>query len=276
MRRPALGSRIVGTIALAGIVAASAVSCGGGESGDEATTTDPAEAVTTTDGATSSTTEHATTTSEPSTSVIEADPAEADGETAAAIPYWSPVLAGITASSPPQPATCPADGQEPLTDLVPVPGSLEVRGVGALDAKAVFDPSTHSIVVVRRGARTSGDAMYRQTVAGRLDVCTGTWSYMNADFGVSPDGQAAWPNALVYDEDSDVLVAFTYDGVRVYDPLADEWLAHGDAMPGPVSAFYHPASGMIITNGGTIYAYDVERAEWLEIGKNILSSFGEV
>ena len=43
-----------------------------------------------------------------------------------------------------------------------------------------------------------------------------------------------------------------------------------------MSAFYHPASGMIITTGGTMYAYDVKRAEWLVIGKNIHSSFGEV
>ena len=151
MRRPALSSRIVGTIALASIVAASVVSCGDDESGDEATTVAPAETVTTTDGATSSTTEQATTTSEPSTSVIEDDPAEADGETAAVIPDWPPVLAGITASSPPQPATCPADGQEPLTDLVPVPDFLELS-VGPIEALAVFDPSSHSIIVVRRGA----------------------------------------------------------------------------------------------------------------------------
>ena len=123
MRRSALSCRIVGTIALASIVAASAVSCGDNESGDEATTMASAETVTTIEGSTSSTIEHATTTSEPSTTVIEDGPAGADGETAAAIPYWPPVLAGITASSPPQPATCPTDGQEPLTDLVPVPTS---------------------------------------------------------------------------------------------------------------------------------------------------------
>ena len=196
MRRSALSCRIVGTIVLASIVAASAVSCGDNESGDEATTMASAETVTTIEGSTSSTMEHATTTSEPSTTVIEDGPAGADGETAAAIPYWPPVLAGITASSPPQPATCPTDGQEPLTDLVPVPDFLE-SSVGPFEALAVFDPSSHSIVVVRRGAQSYDGVSERETVAGRLDVCSGTWSPMNADFGASfrmvkPPGRMRW------------------------------------------------------------------------------------
>lgn len=233
---------------------------------------------------------------EPTTDVIEPEPPDPEpvpgdgvaGPGAAdpelVIPDWAPVLAGLEAAAMPAPADCPA-GSVGLSDAIPVPANLESRG--PIDAVAAFDPSSHSIVIFRRGAYTEGQVHHRDAVAGRLDVCSGEWSPMSADFGMLPaDPELSeewpeapdWPMAIAYDVDSDALVAFTHGGVRVYDPLADAWPlvpdagspSDLDAGPGvwlPVdTAMYHPASGRIIVYGGFLASYDVDTGEWQEIG----------
>ncbi len=101
-----------------------------------------------------------------------------------------------------------------------------------MDAVAAFDSKSHTLFVVRSGADQSEDGvLVRETVAGRLDVCSGTWSPISADFGMSDDGKAGSPRSLVYDADSDALVAFATDGVRVYDASTDAWNVLPDAVP---------------------------------------------
>ena len=197
---------------------------------------------------------------------------------------WAPVLGDLEAAATPAPAACP-EGSVGLSDTIPVPDELESSG--PIDTVAAFDPSSHSIVIVRRGAYTEGLVHHRDAVAGRLDVCTGEWSPMSADFGMLPadptlseewPAAADWPTAMAYDVDSGALVAFTHGGVRVYDPVADAWSLVPDAgspfdlEAGPDvglwvdTATYHPASGRIIVYGGFLAAYDVDTGEWQEIG----------
>ncbi|MGA7757839.1 MAG: hypothetical protein WCA57_08320 [Ilumatobacteraceae bacterium] len=176
---------------------------------------------------------------------------------------WSGTLDGVTAGSAPPAAACPEGTAVDFDEPVPVPTFLEPQ-VGPFKAVAAFDTVTNSVVVVRRGADSSDGAVSRSTVAGRLDVCSGEWSSMNADFGAAPDEGPAWLDALVYDVDSDALVGFSTNGVHVYDRAADEWsIRPYDTTFWVISAAYHPASGRIVViTGDSLAAYDVDEAEW--------------
>jgi hypothetical protein len=201
---------------------------------------------------------------------------------------WVAVLAGVTARTTPPSAACP-DALD--VDALATPPSFPDPLVSPFDALATFDTLTNSVVVVRHGANTFTDPWTGSVVAGRLDVCTGEWSPMNADFGThDDDGGPVLPSGLVYDVDSDALVGFAWNGVHVYDRDADEWIRRPDLSnrsatsavydrdadewsfnPNPtaygvISAAYHPASGRIlVVSGMSLWSYDVDEAEWARI-----------
>jgi hypothetical protein len=105
-----------------------------------------------------------------------------------------------------------------------------------------------------------------------FDVCTNTWQLM------SPTGGAtgSLPVWLVYDADSDRTVALTVGGqFWSYDMNANRWAKsgqfpevrrswlYGEWSP---AAVYHDASGLIVVyDGATMWAYDVEASALTEI-----------
>jgi hypothetical protein len=112
---------------------------------------------------------------------------------------------------------------------------------------AAFDSTTHSVTVI--GQYGDGERM----AAGALDVCTDTWSPIDSDLRHPDTGETGVGSALVYDVDSDAMVAYTSEGVFVHDTALDEWQHHpvprdDSGLPEHwvVSAAHHPASGLII------------------------------
>jgi hypothetical protein len=270
------GSRSTGAaLAVLGIAFASIAACASDDEASTGTSSDTTEVVaddTTADttGVEPADTEPAGT--EPAATEPESPPATTpdkpatDPETDPRMADWPSVLSGATASGPPQVVNCPTGSPTIQGAVPPTPEYLEVT-LGPIDAVAAFDSKSHTLFVVRSGADQSEDGvLVRETVAGRLDVCSGTWSPISADFGTLDDGTAGSPMSLVYDADSDALVAFAHDGVRVYDASTDAWNVLPDAVPQDGStwvrnAAYHPGSGMIIVSGPNA-VYDVDRAEW--------------
>ncbi len=101
-----------------------------------------------------------------------------------------------------------------------------------------------------------------------FDVCTNTWQHMNP--GEEPPASSiALHETLVYDADSDRTVALTSGGqFWSYDLTTDRWTKAGQfagversniwAYPW-VTALYHDPSGLVIVyNGITMWAYDVD------------------
>jgi hypothetical protein len=224
-------------------------------SGDDAATTDGADAT------------------QPTSATSQSDTTEPTGPrdfvVVAASTSWDPVLAGVTASTPPPAAAC--DTTSPVVN-----GELELpdfmlQPLGPEPPKTVwfaaFDPSTHTVTVIGR----YGDG--ERVAAGSLDVCTDTWSPINSVLQHPDTGATGFTTALVYDIDSDALVAYTSEGVFVHDAELDQWQHHPAARDDSgrleydvLSAAYHPASGMIITAGfGELVAHDVDTDEWTPI-----------
>jgi hypothetical protein len=107
-----------------------------------------------------------------------------------------------------------------------------------------------------------------------FDVCTNTWHRMRAAQGPgsTPD-EVEW---LVYDADSDLTVASTPSGqFWSYDLAADRWTKAGwfpEIRRGwgwgswRTGAVYHDPSGLIVIyDGATLWAYDVEAGSLAEI-----------
>ena len=209
---------------------------------------------------------------------IEPDEPATDPETGPEPAEWQSVFADATASGPPPVVDCPADSAPTSGEISPTPEFLELTIGGPRGVVAAFDSNSHSLFVVRISTFDRiDDVLVNEVVAGRLDVCSGNWSRVNADFGTSDhDGTAAWPTALVYDADSDALVAFTDNGVRVYDNSSDVWRLLPDVpMRGvpPWVARYHPGSGTIIAATHIVGVYDVDRNEWQPIPEAIYVGF---
>lgn len=140
----------------------------------------------------------------------------------------------------------------------------------------------------RPGIRFSASAVWHGR-AGRLlyleetsrivwsfDVCTNRWHAGRAPVGGPPwdrSEAAAYPpsrGTLVYDEDSDVIVAIAY-GVWTYDLDADAW-KHKGLPPslGLGQAVYDPRTGLVIgRNPATaeMWTYDVDTDTWLSVGQ---------
>jgi hypothetical protein len=111
--------------------------------------------------------------------------------------------------------------------------------------------------------------------AWTFDVCTNVWQRMKTARGpgLAPDDRPDW---LVYDADSDRTVAFTSSGqFWSYDFTADRW-ARAGSFPEirrgwgwgswSTGAIYHDPSGLIVVyDGATMWAYDVDTATLTEI-----------
>ena len=82
-----------------------------------------------------------------------------------------------------------------------------------------------------------------------FDVCTNTWTLMGQP-DIHGSSNLVSP-ALVYDADSDIVVAIGALGVDAYDVDTDTWVRHGKA-PSNVGDFnnghaiYDPVSGLIV------------------------------
>ena len=227
--------------------------------GDDAATTEP-ERVETTEsaGATQS-----TSTPEPGTTAPTGEP---DVAVVAASTSWSPVL-DVPAVSPPPTASCDTTnsdvaGELGLPDFMAEPLGPEPPTTGWF---AAFESKTHSVTVI--GQYGDGE----RVAAGSLDVCTDTWSPISSVLQHPDTGATGYKQALVYDVDSDAMVAYTSEGVFVYASERDEWQHHpvprsDSGLPEVLSAAYHPASGMIIVaDANQLLAHDIDTDEWLPI-----------
>ena len=169
--------------------------------------------------------------------------------------HWDPILADTRAKPTAGAATCPT-GADP-----DVPGSAiqdrPAPGWAGLLAGA-FDSRTGRIVYLDEARET-----------WTFDVCTNTWQQMSPSGVVSGD----LSGGLVYDADSDVTVAFTWNSAFVYDADDNTWIRQAPAPPfTPWGAVYDPVSGLIITTELTdsyldAWAYDVETNTWTLIGR---------
>ena len=108
-------------------------------------------------------------------------------------------------------------------------------------------------------------------------MCTDTWSPINSVLQHPDTGATGFTAALVYDVDSDAMVAYTSEGVFVYDAELDQWHHHpaqrddsGGLEHFVLSAAYHPASGMIITASfDELVAHDIDTDEWTPIASPV-------
>jgi len=238
--------------------------------GDDDAATSATEVGETTD--TSAATDDADTTI-PSSATTGSDTTAPTGpqefETVTASTSWSPVLEGVTASPAPPAAACDTTSPAGPGELELPEFMLEPLGPEPPYSRwfAAFAPTTHSVTVI--GQYGDGE----RAAAGSLDVCTDTWSPVNSVLR-HPDTDATGViSAMVYDVDSDAMVAYTSEGVFVHDTELDEWLHHpvprsdsGLAEPPTLSAAYHPASGMVIVaQFDQLLAHDVDTDEWMPI-----------
>ena len=128
------------------------------------------------------------------------------------------MLAGVTASPAPPAAACDTTASAGEGVGEPPEFMRELVGREPPYARwfAAFDSTTHSVTVI--GQYGDGERM----AAGALDVCTDTWSPIDSDLRHPDTGETGVGSALVYDVDSDAMVAYTSEGVFVHDTALDE------------------------------------------------------
>lgn len=155
----------------------------------------------------------------------------------------------------PSAATCPP-GSAP-----DVPGDPDALRPPAADLDwglAAFD-------------RESGLLVYRgSNWTWVFDPCRNRWEERAAE---GPDlGPSAY-TSLVYDEDSDLVVAFDEDAVWTYDTEADLWARLPDSLPSAEGQVrYHPPSGLIVLfeeSNDAAWAYDVDSATRFSLGSGV-------
>jgi hypothetical protein len=112
-----------------------------------------------------------------------------------------------------------------------------------------------------------------------FDVCTNTWTLMGQpDFHQTADWNEV-PAVLVYDADSDVVVAIGAS-VDAYDVDTDTWTRHGKAPSGmgrEGRAVYDPVSGLIVVRhivSSEMWAYDIDTDIWTSVRQGPISPPG--
>ena len=174
---------------------------------------------------------------------------------------WNPILAETSAKEAPPAAVCPSNAN-PDT-----PGPMDQARPGEgpwSNQSAVFDTRTGRVVFVDNVGRT-----------WTFDVCTNTWQDMDPETPWHTTG-SRFIGELVYDMDSDRTIAFNPGAVSVYDATSNSW-SRGSGPPNTdqssgsshgLGAVYDPISGLalVLTNLGTLLAYDVDTDAWTEIG----------
>jgi len=194
---------------------------------------------------------------------------EAEGATSAVAPEgaerdphgWDPILATTVARPSAPAATCSA-GADPNA---PGPAGQDQPHTGGDGVHAgAFDTHAGRIVYV--------DTSYKTWT---FDVCTNTWQAMNAT-GATNGGL---PGGMVYDIDSEVVVALGSGHVSVYDIDSNTWtwlpsdfLGSGVNQFAPSGGVYDPVSGLIVTTRITdevvdVWTYNIDTNTATPIGR---------
>lgn len=165
---------------------------------------------------------------------------------------WDPILATTVAKATPPAATCPADTDP---NVAGPQGQDQPQTGGDGGAFGAFDIRTGRIVYVDTADET-----------WTFDVCTNTWHQMNAAGAT----RGLLTGGLVYDADSDVVIALASGHVSVYDNRTNAWswlpsdfLGPGVNQFAPDGGVYDPITGLIITTNVDfdhvdVWAYDVD------------------
>jgi len=174
---------------------------------------------------------------------------------------WDPILATTVARAAAPAGRCPA-GTDPNAPGPPGQDQPHTGGNGV--HAGAFDTHTGRIVYV--------DASYETWT---FDVCTNVWRAMNA-IGATKGGL---PGGMVYDIDSEVVVALGSGHVSVYDIDSNTWtwlpsdfLGPGVNQFAPSGGVYDPVSGLIITTRVTgeavdVWTYDIDTNTATSIGR---------
>ena len=179
------------------------------------------------------------------------------------------ILARTVAKPTPPVAECPT-GSNPDR-----PGSMDqARPVRDWNIPLAMDRQSGRVIAVVE----SVDGMALETWA--YDICTNTWTQMNSrDFRLTfePTTRPVRPSVLVYDADSDLVVAIGRKVIDAYDFDTDTWEEHGKPPadfsfdPRPI---YDPISGLIVVRdiaSSEMWAFDVDTDTWTPIRQGPIS-----
>jgi hypothetical protein len=173
-------------------------------------------------------------------------------------PVTATILATTKAHPLPAQATCPPGSNRDVAG----PANQERPSDSATFGPMAFDRHAGRIVLA------ADDGTWT------FDVCTHVWQRMKP--AQEPRSTSDSPDWLVYDADSDRTIAFTASGqFWSYDLASDRWTKAG-SFPGirrgwgwgswRTGAVYHDPSGLIVIyDGATMWAYDVEGGTLAEI-----------
>jgi hypothetical protein len=166
------------------------------------------------------------------------------------------ILATTKAKPLPTQATCPP-GSNP-----DAPGPIDQERPANVDGAQAFDRHAGRIIVLANDEQ-------RRPRTWTFDVCSNIWQRMD------PPGEPGWddPVTLVYDADSDRIIAFEFarDRVWSYDFSADRWTVEGglpslrNSIVGwarTAAVYHHPSGLVIVYDGYSMWAYDVETHTW--------------
>jgi hypothetical protein len=170
------------------------------------------------------------------------------------------ILATTMAKETPPIATCPAGSNPNLPG--PVDQARPLQDYGFLTAM-----DRHSGRVIA--------GVYGGVDTWAFDVCTNTWTRATRRHSY-PEAK---PSALVYDADSDLVVAVGAF-VDAYDIDTDTWQRLGETPFGAGSnarAVYDPVSGLIVARdiaSSEMWAYNVDTDTWTPIRQGPISPPG--
>ena len=155
-------------------------------------------------------------------------------------------LAAFQAGPVPPAAVCPS-GSTP-----DVPGDVTAPRPPAASYPVAFDLESGLLVLSVHGSTWA------------FDPCWNRWAEMGAGGPDLDDG-----GDLVYDADSDLIVAFDDTGGWTYDLDTDTWTRKSGPPLGETwHLVYHDPSGLVVARagfGGAIDAYDADSDTWYDL-----------
>lgn len=123
----------------------------------------------------------------------------------------------------------------------------------------VWDSAANRLVLLPEG----------RTPAWTFDVCTNTWRATKAVTSMSWSPAAT----VVYDDDSDQIVAVGDHAVAAYDLKTDTWSSKGSTSIWIAQAAFDPVSGQILVRDHEtrrMWNYDVDTNAWLALSQGSL------
>lgn len=171
----------------------------------------------------------------------------------AVVPPVGPTLACPPGTNPDRPG--PVGQARP--PIPPIPPGAYMPLLPHLRSPMAFDRDSGRIVLLVTPDR---DAASAETWT--FDVCTNTWTRMNATGGPGPE---AIPATLVYDAGSDLTIGVDADGTTwAYDLDADRWLRNRAAPPDLGFLVYDPVADRVLAldKAVRLWAYDVDTDAW--------------